>query len=193
MNTNTRTSNFTAKLSRLFKRSKRTLLTPEQAEQVEALEAEYQRLYGHCLSVCPDEAEKAYYNEFESYLASPTDEAFQAMKDGQKSKKEILLRYSRLSDVARDALANFCKANAPFLISLLEEGISIIEEQANDLAAKERAAADDVEIPYTESETVTAIRTRARTLQHSIDGLKAVPTSQGSPKMLLKDFLDLNI
>ena len=164
------------------------VITPEEITEAHELEAEFQRLEAHCVATQTDVAEREWRKKSEDYVANPTDDKFRELVDGQKSEKEFLARYRTLNNLANAAKNTFCAEKVrPFIVPIIRACAKAVEADADAKAKRDFEEAEALGIPYVESETVLALRTRARNIEVMADTVNSRFDSQGSPLALLKE------
>jgi hypothetical protein len=183
-----KTAQHVAKVVHLLRRDP-PIMSAAEIETAKQLDAEYKRLMAHMESTNMTEFERAWQERELEYINTPTDQAFKDLCDSHKSKKELHRRFQRLNDLAHEAMKKFCFENVrPFLAPIVQRCAEAVEAEANDKAKRDAAEAETLGIPYVESETILALRTKARNLSALASTIDSpVSHSQGSPLQVLKE------
>ena len=121
-------------------------------------------------------------------MSNPTDAAWKQLCADQTSRKELFQRYRQLNDLATAALNKFCYEQVrQFVVPIVQRCADAVDAEANDKAGRDAGEAAELGTPYVESETVCALRTKARSLRSTASAIEAVAHSQGSPRQVMRD------
>lgn len=166
MNIYSKTSQFLANVAKLFKRDGDQFVSADETAKAKTIEAGYMRLMGQVDSCSHDAARNAVREPRTKYLKNPTDKNWESYTDAVQSRGEILRQFSAMRTTAKHALHEYhLRIVAPFCAPIVKRIADATGRKADELAAREKAEAEAIDVPYIESETLIALRTRERELR----------------------------
>jgi hypothetical protein len=199
-----RTSLFIAQLGELFSKSRSKLITDDEIPKAKRLHSEHQRLTKYFESTTFAVMEKNWHEQREK-ATQAIAKGEEPPVDGLLSWPELCQRYAESNRNATEAINLFCRDQVnPFLVPIVLRCADAADDAADKKSKRDRTEAKELGLPheddefdgpmgFRESETVIALRDRARHLRCLADGLKCNPNSQGSPLSILKECgLDLS-